>query len=811
MNVKPTISQPGDSLEIEKCYQNAQVFMQGCDSKSLIQNDNIQPQWINSSDCFWYQRYYKIKGGRPGSIGNEYRIVDANKRINRLAFDHSELAKALATATEQNINQEDLPFSDVTFSLTPLTVSFIAYEQHWKFEAESQTCVASKLDTPQLELPCESLSPDGTLIAFVREYNLWVREVSSGDERPLTSDGEAFYRYAGKPTAVGFTDDDEILSCLNLCWSPNSKRLFTVQRDSRKVLTHPVVNHAPKNGSIRPTVDHIKVAFAGDEHFEEYRLLSIDIQTAHCCEVKYPRLTVGQEDNGFCSVSGRAWWAGDSKHAYFIDYQGDYRKLSVIEVDTNTGTTRKIFEEKASTNVNIQPSDMDSSLYRYLSDSNELIWWSERSGWGHLYLYDLNTGQCKNQITQGDWLVRNILHIDADKRELLIQTAGRVEGRNPYYRDICRVNIDSGEFNIVLSTDDEYAVHIHARNSVENNREMAAMPGAEVTISGVSPKADFIVATRSRIDQLPVSLLLNREGEVLMELEAANITSLPKGWHWPESVKLKAAEPEADGTIYDIYSTLFRPSNFREDKKYPLINMIVGGAWLSPIPIGSFHHTNGYTNRNFFWAQAIAELGFMVVITANRGTPLRGKAFQDISYGWLADGANTADQRSAIEQLAKRYPSIDLNRVGVFAPTGYPGALENLFECPDLYRTGVVGLFIDSRLMSPVAEHVNKYQGFDAVEKNRKFPEELIENWEGKLLLVKDLSGMLAQVYPSAAMYRLVEAFERANKDVDLLVSSTRPDWSMPSYQIRRIWDYFVTYLQDGKPPKAFKLSEYNT
>ena len=335
------------------------------------------------------------------------------------------------------------------------------------------------------------------------------------------------------------------------------------------------------------------------------------------------------------------------------------------------------------------------------------------------------------------------------------------------------------------------------------------MPGAEVPISGVSPKGGYIVATRTRVDQVPVSLLLKRDGEILMELETADITSLPENWKWPESIKLKAAAPEADGTTYDIYSTLFRPSNFCEDKKYPLINMIVGGAWLSPIPIGSFNHTNGYTSRNFFWAQALAELGFMVVITANRGTPLRGKAFQDTSYGWLADGANTADQRSAIEQLAKRYPSINLGRVGMFAPTGYPGALENLFDCPGFYSVGVVGMFMDSRFMNCAAEHVNKYQGIDVAEKNRKYPEELIDNWEGKLLLIKDLSGMLAQIYPAAAMFRLVEAFEKANKDVDLLVSSTKPDWSLPSYQIRRTWDYFVRNLKCEAPPKSFNLTEF--
>ena len=686
MNAKQPFSPLSDSQENEDRYLGAQAFMQGYANQDLVQSDNVKPIWINSSDSFWYERLSKpdedlseiTDTKLTTKLVKEYRIVDACERTNLPAFDHFALTQALSKSTERQIDSKNLPLEDIDFALAPLIITFSAFGQYWKFDEKHRTCIELK---PKIIMPStESQSPDGQWLAFIRDYNLWLREVSSGDERPLTSDGEVFNRYAGKPTAVGMTDENKILNRLNLCWSPDSKRLFTVQRDSRKVLTHPVVNYVPEDGSLRPTVDHIKVAYTGDTNFEEYRLVIFDVGPAKCCEVKYPRLTVGQEDYGFCSISGRVWWAADSQRAYFIDYQGDYRRLALIEVDPNTGKTRQIFEETAITNINIQPSYMDSPLYRYLLDSNELIWWSERSDWGHLYLYDLNTGQCKKTITQGDWLVRNILHVDAHRRELLIQTAGRVESRNPYYRDICRVNIDTGELTTVLSTDHEYGVHICARRTTENFMELGVFSVAEDSVSGISPNAKFIVATRSRVDQVPVSLLLNREGEILMEIETADITSLPEGWHWPESIKLKAAAPEEGGTIYDIYSTLFRPSNFREDKKYPLINMIVGGAWLSPIPIGSFHHTNGYTSRNFFWAQALAELGFMVVITANRGTPLRGKAFQDNSYGWLADGANVADQRSAIEQLAKRYPAIDLDRVGVFAPTGYPGALENLFE-----------------------------------------------------------------------------------------------------------------------------------
>ena len=363
MNAKNTASPVSDLQKSEDRYRSAQAFMQGYATQNLIQNDNIEPIWI-CSGRFWYIRTYKTEHDHADSIGKEYRLVDVNKRSNSLAFDHSSLAIALASATAQNINPQDLSLDDVQFSLNTLGLSFAAYDQRWQFDAEKKTCTKIQAESaiPLTELQ----SPDGQWVAFVRGYNLWLREVNSGDERPLTSDGEEFFRYAGKPTAVGFTDDDKVLDVPNLCWSPNSKCVFTVQRDSRKVLTHPIVNYVPKDGSLRPTVDPIKLALSGDENFEEYLFLTINIEAAGSCHVKYPRLTVGQEDAGFCSVSGRAWWADDSRRAYFIDYQGDYRKLAVIEVDTNTGCTREVFEETANTNVNIQPSYMDSSLYRYL-------------------------------------------------------------------------------------------------------------------------------------------------------------------------------------------------------------------------------------------------------------------------------------------------------------------------------------------------------------------------------------------------------------------------------------------------------------
>ena len=781
---------PDDGRTIESRYQVAQTLLQGLRTQGLVQNDNVQPHWIEQTNCFWYQRNYKLKEDSHLHLGIEFRLVDAGKKTNSPTFDHKALAQSLAKEAKKNINAEDLPISDLKFSLSlsasPLSVSFTAFDQSWLFDCDNQTCVAIQMDDPEAVGINELRSPDGKQIAFRRDHNLWVRELASGLERALTVDGEEFFCYATNIGAAGVT-----FPGLNAQWSPDSKRLFTSRRDSRGVKTTPMVNHVPSNGQIRPTVEHIKVAYQGDKHVEQYHLICFDVASDKRCDADYPRLVAGTEDFGFFTgARRRAWWSNDSRHAYFIAHQGSgYQSLSVVELNTDSGDTRVLFKETSNTYVNIQPEYVVNPLHRYLPETNELIWWSERSGWGHLYLYDLNTGECKHQITRGDWLAREILQVDPVRRELVIQTAGRVNGRNPYYRDICRVNIDTGELCTLLSTDHEYCV----------------------PDGGIAPNNNYIITTRSKVDQVPISLLLNRQGETLMELETADISNLPDGWQWPESVKMTAAGTDTEGKACDIYGVLFRPTHFCENKKYPVINMIVSGPWLSAVPHGSFHNSRGYNDRYYFQGAALAELGFMVVVIDSRGTPLRSKAFQDSNYGWIPNAANTVDQRSGLEQLAARYPSMDLSRVGVYGPSGYPGCLQNLFEGHDFYSVGVVNILMDSRFLNHTSEHIDKYQGPDKPADDKRYPEQLVEHWDGKLLLIKPQSGMLSAAYAPAGMFRLVEAMQNANKDVDLLMrSNDKSGFLMTSYEQRRAWDYFVRNLQGVEPPKGFRLGEFN-
>lgn len=229
---------------------------------------------------------------------------------------------------------------------------------------------------------------------------------------------------------------------------------------------------------------------------------------------------------------------------------------------------------------------------------------------------------------------------------------------------------------------------------------------------------------------------------------------------------------------------------------------------MAAVPHGSFNNSRFYADRHYFFGAALAELGFIVVEIDSRGTPLRSKAFQDASYGWIPSAANTDDHRTGIEQLAQRYPAMDLNRVGIFCPIGYSGGLQNLMENPDFYKVGAINMHQDSRLIGCTVEG-DAFQGLDGPSGGKCFPEQLAANWKGKLLLIHALYSKLMTSYPTAATLRVVEALQQANKDFDLLMPP-RCLGAMDNYEMRRVWDYLVRHLQGNEPPANFKLGEFS-
>ena len=791
-----------ETQELTK-YKRAQNLMQNNWSFSMVANSTLFPIWIEGTDCFWYERDVNIHKNsenleRPlTNWDKEYRLVNAKAATNVLAFDHNSLAVALAETVNDAVDKNHLPITNVQMQLNSSEqvnkVRFSAFDKFWMFEPSSGALseVPEEIDSDQ-----KILSPDGKALIFARDHNLWLQDVATGEERALTQDGEEDYCYAVVGNGWGI-DMDILGANLQARWSPNSKYVFTVQRDSRQVLTVPIVEHVPRDGSIRPKLSSMKMAMQGDEHIPEYRLVAIDIDTGHLQAAHYPNVPVTRNSLGFFD-SSLGWWGADSQHAYFVDLTRGYQKVSVVEFDTTTGNTKVLFDETSDTHINLMVNADEFPTIMPLTETNELIWFSERSGWAHLYLYDLKTGALKNAITSGEWVVRNILSIDAQRREIFLHTMGRTPGRDPYYRDLVRINIDTGELMTLASSDDDYyAVSSH---HFDLTTLYAKLGHCDINTSrSISHSGEFAVVTRSRADSVPVNLLLNRNGQTVMELEKADLSALyarvSNNWQWPEPVKTLAADGKTD-----IYGLVFRPSDFSPSQSYPIVSYCFNVPELTRVPKGSF--SNGEAcGRAYFEPAALAELGFIVVMFDGRGTPYRSKQFLDESYGWAESASNLDDHVAGIQQLAERYPYMDLDCVGIQTLGGGTGAVQGLLKYPKFFKVGVHGALHDSRLMA-APMWSDKYEGLVGPDSKHQYPEAYAENLQGKLMLI---DGMLDFCALPANTFRLVEALQKANKDFDLILLPNL-EHEVTNYLTRRSWDYLVKHLKGDEPPKEFKL-----
>lgn len=772
-------------------YKLAQDLVQGVLSKRLVLNDTIFPHWIGSSDCFWYARETRE--------GKAYRLVDAKAACNNTAFDHQALADALERASGHAVDPRNLPLSIINITLSPRQVQFQAFDKHWIFESEKMSC--EEIETTIVDGLC---SPDGQKAAFVRNHNLWVRDLVCGEERALTGDGSANYPYATAAALFGSPSTP----ALQAVWSPDSQHLFSHQLDMRQVACRQIVRHIPQDSFIRPQLTKYKAAYPGDENIETYRLISINVESGKAQEANYGRLPLCRNGTGFFSEEKLGWWAKDSGRAFFVDMARGANAVRVVEFDTNTGATRILFEETSDTCVKLSHSIFECPLFLPLPGSDELIWFSERNGWGHLYLYNLNTGELKNSITGGkpsndsgkdsltnrtdkDWLVRDVLYFDTKKRELLVQTAAHDPNICPYYRDICRVNIDTGELTALVSTNYEHVV-LSPDNFLVKVRNQLGIGNPD--IRGVSPSGNYLITTRSRVDESPVSLLIDGEGKEVLVIESADPFGLPGDWQWPEPVTLKSA----DG-LMDLYGVVYRPPGFSQDKRYPVLDFSSAHPAFSYVPHAAF--INGpFCGEPYLLGAAYAALGFVVVAMEVPGMSYRHKAFRDQSYGCIASTNAFEDRIAGLRQLARQYPYMDLDRVGIIGCDGITGPVYGLLEYPDFYKVGVMVALEDARL-GPVS----MVEMFEATDRPPKTPyaEALVASLQGKLLLIH---GMLDSITPPEATFLLIDALQQENKDFDMLLLPN-DGHEISSYALRRTWDYLVTHLQGVKPPKAFKLT----
>ena len=607
-------------------------------------------------------------------------------------------------------------------------------------------------------------SPDGKRTAYVKDWNLWVRDVASNKETQLTKDGVQDFGYA--TDNAGWTMSDRAI----LLWSPDSKRIATFQQDQRKVGDMYLVNTQAGH----PKLEAWKYPLPGDENVAMIERVIIDVDTA-----KVTRLQTGpdQHRSTLCdhiACRGGDWadvyWSPDSTKLAFVSTSRDHRQERLREAEVTTGEVREVLEEHVPT---FFESGNGAVNWRYLPSTKEIIWFSERDNWGQLYLYDLATGKLKNQITTGEGNVTQVLRADEKTRIIHFLAVGKEKGRDPYFTHLYRIGFD-GKNQQLLTPED--ATH-------------------DVTLS---PSGKYFTDSYSTPDVAPVAVLRDAtSGATILELEKADISKLAAtGWKPPTPIIVKARDGKTD-----LYGLMFKPTTFDPSKKYPIINHIYPGPQTGSVGGRTFNPARGDS-------QALAELGFVVVEIDGMGTPWRSKKFHEAYYGNMGDNT-LPDQVAGMKELAQKNAWIDLDRAGIWGHSGGGYATADaMFRYPDFFKVGI----------SESGNHDNRVYEDDWAEKwmplltkdttaayadqaNQTHAKDL----KGHLLLAH---GTLDNNVPPENTLLVVEALIKANKDFDLLMLPNQRHGygDAANYMTRRRWDYFVKYLLNIDPPKEYEM-----
>jgi dipeptidyl aminopeptidase/acylaminoacyl peptidase len=465
-------------------------------------------------------------------------------------------------------------------------------------------------------------------------------------------------------------------------------------------------------------------------------------------------------------------WYPDASQLAFVSSSRDHKHAVLSIADAQTGAIRDVLEERVATQFE---SGAGRVNWHVLPATNEVIWFSERDDYGNLYLYDLQTGRLKHQITSGTGPVLQLLRIDQKTRTLFFTAAGREPGRDPYFRHLYRIGMDGKNQKLLTPEDADH----------------------EVTLSADGTR--FIDAY-ARPDVPPTSVLRDQDGKLLLTLEKADISRLlATGWTPPIRFSVKARDGKTD-----LHGLLYRPTNFDSTRQYPIINNIYPGPQSGSVGSRGFSAARGDT-------RALAELGFIVIQLDAMGTPTRSKSFHDAYYGNMGDNG-LPDQITGMKQLAERYSWIDLDKAGIYGHSGGGFAsTDAILRYPDFFKVAV----------SQAGNHDNRnyeddwgerYQGLltrrpdGTTNYDDQANQNLAKNLKGKLLLAH---GTLDSNVPPYNTLIVVNELIKYNKDFDLIMMPNRGHgFGGEDYMTRRRWDYFVKHLMGAEPPKEYQIGE---
>jgi len=774
-------------------YLQAEKFTQE-KLNTMLFSTTVDPHWFQKGNCFWYE--YKT------SDGTQWYVVNPSTKTKTPLFDRDELAAQLTETVRDPYDARHLPVRNLkakedgkTFTFEVTSTKEVKNEKgkmekevfHFSYDYPTRTLTHLKdKEKDPKRLSWGSISPDKKTVVYAKDLNLYRMSYedyqkarkdendSTIVEIQLTTDGVKDFGY-GMPYKM--VNTDTLLNgkrrAVYGMWSPDSRHFATILTDEREVKDLWVINVM---SNPRPTLETYKYQMPGEKVAPVEHLHIFDMQDNSRKEVNtsaYKDQTLGIETRPLLQkqrdMEERSTvWLGDNERFFLTRSSRDLYRIDVCSYTIGQDTLVPVIEERMNTY-------QETRALKALADGKELIHWSERDGWAHLYLYD-DQGNLKNRITKGPWHVEEILKVDEATRTVYFTANGKNADENPYYEHLYKVNLDGTGLTQITKGDFFHQVE-------------------------VDDDARFMVDNYSRIDTVPMCVLLDNAGNKVMDIQESDFSQLfANGYKFPELFKVKAA----DG-ITDLYGVMYKPFDFDSTKVYPIIDYVYPGPQVEAVYY-PFTRMSVRTDR-------LAQAGFIVISVGQRGGhPSRSKWYHNYGYGNMRDYP-LADHKYAIEQLANRYDFIDINKVGIHGHSG-GGFMTTAAMCqyPDFFKVGVSCAgnhdnTIYNRWWSEthhgVKETVSEQGDTTFVYKIGTNPE-IAKNLKGHLLLVHgDIDD---NVHPGNTT-RVVDALIRAGKRFDMLMlpQQRHSFGDMNEYFYWRLVDYFSEHLK-GRSEKSVDI-----
>ncbi|NCB67817.1 MAG: S9 family peptidase [Bacteroidia bacterium] len=694
----------------------------------------VNPQWIGKGHTFWY-----VSNTPEGRI---YTLVDALKKTKKPLFDHQKLAEVLTKATDKKTDATKLYLQNIKAENRD-TLYFEYEQKQWSFvyktaELKNEGPVRDRNRRPQrywgtVDEEKESRpaqSPDKAFTAYVKDYNVVLKNNTTAEEIQLTTDGTSENYYSAY-----------------LSWSPDSKKLAVMKIVPAEIRKLYMIESSPAD-QLQPKLLTRDYRKPGDQLPQKTPVI-IDIHSKKALVA----------ENSLFENQYSLWgfdWSSDSKTTLFEFNKRGHQAYRLLEMSAESGNVRTVIEETSNTFVNY-----NRYFNRKLKNGTEIIWMSERDNYNHLYLYDRTTGKVKNQITKGQWYVREVIDVDEKNREIIFSANGMVANEDPYLIRYYRIGFDGKGLTCLT-------------------------PETGTHQAWFSDDKRFLVDVYSMVDKAPVAVLRNaRNGKVIMTIETADISALEKaGWRAPETFAAKGRDGKTD-----IWGIIHRPTNFDPAKKYPVIEYIYAGPGSHYVPKNFIAFNNNLS--------AIAELGFIVIQIDGMGTSFRSKSFEDVIHKNLKD-AGFADRILWTKAAAAKYPYMDIDRVGIFgASAGGQAAMWAVLFHPEHYKAAYSACGCHDNRMDKIWWN-EQWMGYPVGPEYAA-----CSNVDNAHLLTRPLMlvvGELDDNVDPASTYQVANALIKAKKDFELVTLPGVGHTMGGEYGEHKRFDFFVKHLMNVNP-----------